>query len=1120
MAANKVEKLTREQLRKIWTRLTLADWLSILQEFKPDHGWSIQGDELFGCCLYHSEKTPSFHIAPEKGFAYCFGGSCKHYEHDPLRLLATVMNIGVHQVVRQLKNRYGVSFASAYTSNIAKFEENDRVKAALYQVMNLEFRDALANPTAPEFDYINNSGLVPWFKQRHIPEDTVHQWPVGVMPTRERLYQRLGDEEQIAGGEALRDPAYRYLEKYLAMPNEHPKCEGWLAFFYFTSPTTIGRIKLRKPSPGHDFRIVEDPYDDEVGFFGLNMFPELRPMFSKTTLHVTEGDFDVLAPIAHQMSRGVSDLFIVGSGGSMVDELDHLKDFGFKDIRLLQDADEGGVGRAKAWLTNNTGVSGIFKWQEDDTAKGVKDIDEAIRAYAFKEFFTRLLDDKSYEHNHEWAARQLTEELSKLPSGDAQARTDKAIEYGRTLKNEAERNAFVEIAVQDHGIDKQLVVKDLAPDDTESGFVTRLANALEDDYLFLAIDNQDGRSTRVTAWSKGRRMLQFLPTDSPVKLDAALCMDLGPLFTYTQQKTGIPEFMLTKMAGKREAPTTELEQEQKLQMYYTRAVKQITKGLRARSRMEDVGQGVHFLPEENDEDVFKVHIVNGDRFFQGEINNDKIQFKEYTSPLYEKYLFRIAGQPWSQQLKSLKDIESGNDFSPTDIYKKVYQIISTGWKFFNHELESQFIAADIMYTAVAAVFKHMVFVDITGESHSGKSSLMQIIGGNMDPAYRLCELTAVLDNYSAAGVRQFTSNNRLRLILDEFEDTDAGSRRPDNKALAAREILDLIRSASSGASTVRGTATGEAVFGKINFPMTVGGIYTMQRTQDLNRFVHIRTKQVPGCRYPLLTVQKMFSPAEMKQIRRGITLSLLPRIPQLIKTHQSIQKEFEDNQSLAAGTMDRQARNFYPAATILKFVGEDYMKFMQDFSAVKSQELAAFGGTEHEYQRVWNAVLHTTINLSQHSKELQGMAALSTILSNRDFQGILKTTDLGAYFLPDRKWLIIFWQRAISGILRYNNEYRNHQNYHHLKIVADQDPRTIPREKLTPVFLKTEVWPRTGGMAVSPDDISVINLTELLTTMVARSDDMTEPISNDEAERQKMLSDIAADIRPPKRGNF
>ena len=32
-----------------------------------------RGKNYWGCCPFHNEKTPSFSVAPEKGFYYCFG---------------------------------------------------------------------------------------------------------------------------------------------------------------------------------------------------------------------------------------------------------------------------------------------------------------------------------------------------------------------------------------------------------------------------------------------------------------------------------------------------------------------------------------------------------------------------------------------------------------------------------------------------------------------------------------------------------------------------------------------------------------------------------------------------------------------------------------------------------------------------------------------------------------------------------------------------------------------------------------------------------------------------------------------------------------------------------------
>ena len=66
-----------------------------------------RGAEWWGCCPFHNEKTPSFHVVPAKGIYYCFGchkggsavGFVMDHEHmsypDALRFLARKYNIEV-----------------------------------------------------------------------------------------------------------------------------------------------------------------------------------------------------------------------------------------------------------------------------------------------------------------------------------------------------------------------------------------------------------------------------------------------------------------------------------------------------------------------------------------------------------------------------------------------------------------------------------------------------------------------------------------------------------------------------------------------------------------------------------------------------------------------------------------------------------------------------------------------------------------------------------------------------------------------------------------------------------------------------------------------------------------
>jgi formylglycine-generating enzyme required for sulfatase activity len=73
-----IEGLARE-IYKVRRRVTLIS----LEEFKArlpiaevvgrHVRLSRRGRDLWGCCPFHNEKTPSFHVVPDKGFYHCFG---------------------------------------------------------------------------------------------------------------------------------------------------------------------------------------------------------------------------------------------------------------------------------------------------------------------------------------------------------------------------------------------------------------------------------------------------------------------------------------------------------------------------------------------------------------------------------------------------------------------------------------------------------------------------------------------------------------------------------------------------------------------------------------------------------------------------------------------------------------------------------------------------------------------------------------------------------------------------------------------------------------------------------------------------------------------------------------
>ena len=61
-----------------------------------------KGSNLFGLCPFHSEKTPSFSVAPDKGIYYCFG--C-HKGGGAINFIMEIESLSYPDAVRFLAKR-------------------------------------------------------------------------------------------------------------------------------------------------------------------------------------------------------------------------------------------------------------------------------------------------------------------------------------------------------------------------------------------------------------------------------------------------------------------------------------------------------------------------------------------------------------------------------------------------------------------------------------------------------------------------------------------------------------------------------------------------------------------------------------------------------------------------------------------------------------------------------------------------------------------------------------------------------------------------------------------------------------------------------------------------------
>src|SRR4051812_48744318 len=94
-----------------------------------------RGRSHVGVCPFHKEKTPSFHVNPERGFYYCFG--C-HESGDAIKFVQRIEGLEFSEAVRELAHRAGIEVAETASEPERRQQmEVRRRQQELYEVGNV-----------------------------------------------------------------------------------------------------------------------------------------------------------------------------------------------------------------------------------------------------------------------------------------------------------------------------------------------------------------------------------------------------------------------------------------------------------------------------------------------------------------------------------------------------------------------------------------------------------------------------------------------------------------------------------------------------------------------------------------------------------------------------------------------------------------------------------------------------------------------------------------------------------------------------------------------------------------------------------------------------------------------
>jgi DNA primase len=120
-----------------------ANIVQVIQEYVP---LKRAGTAYKGLCPFHSEKSPSFSVNPDKGFFHCFG--C-NVGGDVFKFLELHEKVGFQDAVRMLAQKFGVAVPEQTEGSSDDARRDASLREALlkiHEIAAVYFREQLASP--------------------------------------------------------------------------------------------------------------------------------------------------------------------------------------------------------------------------------------------------------------------------------------------------------------------------------------------------------------------------------------------------------------------------------------------------------------------------------------------------------------------------------------------------------------------------------------------------------------------------------------------------------------------------------------------------------------------------------------------------------------------------------------------------------------------------------------------------------------------------------------------------------------------------------------------------------------------------------------------------------------
>ena len=382
-----------------------------------------KGNSWWGCCPFHSEKTPSFHVVPDRQMYKCFGcgkgGGAINY-------IMELENLPFRDAVAVLAKRAGMEVPDLGGPSAGMRERREKILELNKQAARA-FHRWLNAPEGAE-------GLA-YLRERGLSRRTLTSFGLGFAP--DRWDGLIGELAKL--GYDKRD----LLDAGLAVSNQDGRI-----YDRFRGRVMFPIIDVRGNVIGFGGRVMDSSVPKYLNSPDTPVYNKSRNVFALNIAKrskagraiLTEGYMDTIA--LHQAGF---DSAVASLGTSLTEEHGQLLARYFKGAVIAYDGDGAGVAAAQRAipLLEKAGMKvKVLRMQ------GAKDPDEFIKAYG-RDAFAKLLDQS--EDQVDYRLEQVRKKYDLTDDSQRIAFLQEAAQLVSTLPSAVEREIYGGHAAQTAG---------------------------------------------------------------------------------------------------------------------------------------------------------------------------------------------------------------------------------------------------------------------------------------------------------------------------------------------------------------------------------------------------------------------------------------------------------------------------------------------------------------------------------------------------------------------------------------------------------------------------------------------------------------------------------------------